>query len=281
MSVFGCASLLKHSHLETAPGDYKLSLLEKFPNIDKHNLYVMSPGHLHGYKKDLVCYDVYYRGTPDHPGITIGLDPCEGEFVEGGVLTTDITSIGLERDEYVDFIVYYFEQFKEREFPPDMPIYKFEFLPVQLANGSVISSFSCVADTDGLLYAGDLTFLQRAELLAKSKSLPYTPGTKTLKPKGMITDLDYLRYVIDGLVKMEARVEEHILNYYYAAVAIRRSMDALDQNEVSQFENPNSHAGVVDFRSEHGLSSSFNIDLLSVTVTAMSPAFDEFKPSIS
>lgn len=265
LDVYGCASLLQHSHLETAPGEFKESLLDQFPTVDTSKLYTMSSANLLGYKKDFVCYDVYYRGTHNDPGITIGLDPCEGEVVEGGVLTTDITSIGLDRDQYVDFIVYYFEQFKDREFPPNMPIYKFEFLPVQMADGRTVKPLSCVADTEGPLYAGDLTFMERAQILAHAKSLPVVPGTETPKSKGMVTDLDYLRYVIDGLVDFDAPVEEHILNYYYAATLIRNEMDS---------EKAGAHAGVIEMQSEHGLVSTFDIDSSSVTVTACPPRFD-------
>ncbi len=279
--AFGCGSLLEYSHLESAPGQFKASLLEKFPNINTERLFEVISANLVGYKKDFVCKDIHYRGKLEDPGITFGLDACEESSASGGILVTDLAELGLSPDEYVDFIVYYFEEFANREFPPNMPIYTFDFLPVETDNGQTVFSLSCVADEKGPLYVGHWSLKERAAIIATARGPAFKPGTDEPKSKGMMTDLDYLRTVMDTSIKNGVAIEAHVFDLYYAAILARRDLEDSELATLKDLEVDGAHSDVIEFKLPNDLQARFDTQTDAVSIDAYARYPDELSYHIS
>lgn len=257
---FGAGSLLTYSHLETGPPvegekQWKPSLLEKFPNINTDKIYSVKTAALEGYENDFVCHDIHYRGTKENPGITIGIDEVKGGITNGGVLETDLTQLGLTKDEMMAFIKYDAEEFVAREFPPNMPIYKFGLKEVKYADGTTQPSLACIADQEGPLYAGNLSFKERAAILGTAMGPTVNPQTGQAKGKGLITDIDYMRTTIDSMInnKNEAGdpdpipVPERFIVLYQAGIEMRNEAEPSKVSELQSHEKDNAHDGVIEF----------------------------------
>lgn len=249
---FGAGSLLTYSHLETGPPidgvrQWKPSLLEKFPNINTKKIYKTVNAALEGYENDFVCHDIHYRGTKENKGITIGIDEVSGGITHGGILETNLFELGLNENEILEFIKYDAEQFVDREFPPNMPIYTFKIKDLKLESGEIVPGLVCVADKNGPLYAGNLDFSKRAAILASAMGPTVNPKTGEAKGKGMVTDIDYMRTTIDSMIKKNVPVPERFMTLYEAAIELRKDLDPATLTELQSHEIDNAHEGILEF----------------------------------
>ena len=266
LSGFGAGSLLTFSHLEknppekTEPRIFKSSLLEQFPNIDLENIYCLTPASLENFENDFVCQDIHYRGTKESPGITIGMNEVNGSITNGKTLDTDCKALSLNTDQAANFFTLYMNEFANREFPPNMPIYKFDFKDVLLENGDHKPALVCVADKDSHLYAGHLNMEERAAIIATSMGPTHDPTSGEKKPKGMITDMDYLRTTIDSMIEEDVIVPDRFIGLYSMAIALRHNADPETIAKLESHEKEAAHKDIIDYKDEHAPKATFNLD---------------------
>lgn len=250
LSAFGAGSLLSYSHLQEADGTFKKDLADKFPTIDQKSLVKVTPATLKDYQKDFVCFDIHYRGTPEKPGITIGNEFKKGAETSGGILETKIDH--LDPNVAANFVCYYLEKFNQREAPPNMPIYKFEMIGVEVEGGCKVSSIVCVADQTSDLYiynpknrfAKTRPFyriereLQGDNVKAFIMATAYNDKRPDGSPKGpgAITDLDYLRNLINDSMAKGVEVESRFHELYASAVLERMRLKPIERKFLEHFE---------------------------------------------
>ncbi|HBR68581.1 MAG TPA: hypothetical protein DEA55_04305 [Rhodospirillaceae bacterium] len=251
LSAFGAGSLLSYSHLQEADGTFKKDLADKFPGIDQASLVKVTPATLKDYEKDFVCFDIHYRGTPEKPGITIGNEFKKGAETPGGILETKIDHLGA--DSAANFVCYYLEKFNQREAPPNMPIYKFEVINVESEDGRKVPSIVCVADRASDLYiynpenrfAKTRPFYQiergpqgdniKAFIMAAAYNDKRPDGSQ--KGPGAITDLDYLRNLINDSMAKGVEVESRFHGLYTSAIRERMKIDPEERMMLEGFEH--------------------------------------------
>ncbi|MGN7439270.1 MAG: gamma-glutamylcyclotransferase [Alcanivorax sp.] len=244
---FGFGSLLTYSHFQNADNSFKPELTENFPDIDTEGLIKVKPATLYGYERDFVCYDTHYRGTPEEPGITLGLDQMDDAKTPGGVLETDVSSMSPAMA--AAFTQFYLESFAEREMPPNMPIYTFDFLDVDITNRGQVPALVCVADNEGPLYIHNENndfakqdpdyYIERGDASAKATILATAHGGDNAPGAGIpgkMTDLDYLRGVIDSSFEKNIPVEPRFHDLYTRAIIERASMDPDDRDFLESME---------------------------------------------
>lgn len=108
------------------------------------------PALLRGWHRAFCVYSRHYRGTPDRPGLVLGLD-------RGGACRGLAFLVVPERaTEVVDYL-------NERELVNYA--YTARTLPVELADGRRVPAYSFVADRRHRLYAGDLGVQRSAEII--------------------------------------------------------------------------------------------------------------------
>lgn len=228
LEVYTGGSLINYSHLQNDDKTFKnygedkkngvegIPIETQFPGIKTDELFENVNVRLEGYNNDFVCYDIHYRGTPEEPGITIGMDKVDGATAHGTVMRTRISH--LDPQVAADFACYYMERLKQREFPPNMPIYTLKPLEVKDKHGNVYNAVVCVADQNGPLYIhnrenryaqkdqsyyiprGEEGFDRVVEIMAVAGN-PVNPDTGEAKDKGKITDFDYLKNAVQGFRK--------------------------------------------------------------------------------
>ncbi len=105
---------------------------------------------LRGYHRALCVYSVRYRGTPECPGLVLGLDPggsCMGRAFRVATEDADAVTAYLEKREQVT------------------GVYVPKFLNVQLEDGQRVSAYVFLARRDHSQYAGKLSAGRAAELV--------------------------------------------------------------------------------------------------------------------
>lgn len=109
---------------------------------------------LHGYRRSLCIYSHVHRGTPDHPGLVLGLDAggsCLGiAFRVPGDMTEEV-------------MVY----LREREMSNN--VYHEKWLGLRLADGRDVKAVTYVADRRHTQYAGSLTAQDAAAIVATAR----------------------------------------------------------------------------------------------------------------
>jgi len=251
LNAFGAGSLLTYSHLQNADKAFKDDIATMFPGIDPETVFQVTPATLNDYVKDFVCFDIHYRGTPEKPGITIGNEPKEGAKTPGGILETKIDH--LDPNIAANFVAYYLEKFNIREAPPNMPVYKFEMIDVQVSDGRIIPGIVCVADQNGPLYiynpenrfAQQSSFYhftrgpeddeKKAYIMAAAYNEKNPDGK--LKGPGAVTDLDYLRNMINDSLEKGIEVESRFHKLYASAVLARMKLDPAESRKLEGFEH--------------------------------------------
>jgi cation transport protein ChaC len=96
---------------------------------------------LHGYRRSLCVHSYVHRGTPERPGLVLGLD-------RGGSCVGLAFRVPLElRDEVMAYL-------RERELVTN--VYLERTLPVRLATGPIVRAVCYVVDRTHIQYAGNL-----------------------------------------------------------------------------------------------------------------------------
>lgn len=258
LRAFGFGSLLSYSHLQEPDKKLKDNLLEMFPGLD-NEIVKTAPAVLDGYQRDFVCFDIVYRGTPDKPGITLGLDKSPEGKTNGGILETRID--GMDPNVAANFIEYYLKKFAEREMPPNMPIYTFDFINVTAKDGTTTPALVCIADPNGPLYVhnsknrfaadpayvigrDDDGYAKKIHIMATALN-PLKPNGDP-KTNGAITDLDYLRNLIDDSMAKGIPVESRFHRLYADAVHHRMGVGREFRDEMKAFERTGKSANTPD-----------------------------------
>ncbi len=129
---------------------------------------------LRGYHRSLCVYSTRYRGTPEKPGLVMGLDrggSCKGRafLLSAG----DVPQV--------------MEYLHEREM--DTNCYAPKFLGVRLDDGRRVSAYNFIVRRDHHQYTGKLSIEQAVKLVREGRG-----------PMG--TSLDYLQSTLDHLDEM-------------------------------------------------------------------------------
>jgi len=111
------------------------------------------PATLDGYHRAFCIYSHFYRGTPENPGLVLGLSP-------GGMCQGLAFRIDLQHAERVKAYL------NERE----MVSYAYQAKTLPVLVGEVkVQSYTFVADKDHSQYAGDLGMDRTAEMIMEAK----------------------------------------------------------------------------------------------------------------
>lgn len=108
------------------------------------------PALLKGWHRSFCLYSLHYRGTPDHPGLVLGLDrggSCRGVAFRVAAAKAAITVEYLNERELVGYA------------------YLAKTLKVGLDDGSKVPAYCFVADQRHRHYAGDLELEKAASII--------------------------------------------------------------------------------------------------------------------
>lgn len=108
---------------------------------------------LDGYHRSFCVYSRYWRGTPERPGLVLGLTPG------GGCRGLVFRVAGEQRQAVIDYL-------HERELTSYAYVPK--LLPVT-AGGQVFEAYTFVADRDHHHYAGDLPLQTAAKVIMEAE----------------------------------------------------------------------------------------------------------------
>jgi glutathione-specific gamma-glutamylcyclotransferase len=111
------------------------------------------PAVLRGYHRSFCVYSHYYRGTPQEPGLVLGLAPggsCQGLAFR--VTPADFASVRAYLDER-ELVSY---------------AYRATYLPVKIPIGEV-SAYTFVADSNHPQYAGELSIERAAQIIIRAR----------------------------------------------------------------------------------------------------------------
>lgn len=114
------------------------------------------PAVLHGRRRAFCIYSVHHRGTPERPGLVLGL--ARGGAVRGAAYE-------IAPAAWPDVLDY----LREREQPTET--YVESRVAVRLADGRRVQAVTFLSDTDHPQWAGELSFEAQARLIARSHGL--------------------------------------------------------------------------------------------------------------
>jgi len=121
-----------------------------FPYLERRH------AHLHGYHRSLCVFSHVHRGTPDSPGLVLGLD-------RGGRCHGVAFRVAPEEAEAT---IHYL---RERE--QATAVYLERRLPVRLDDGRAVTALAYVADRKHPQYAGRLSFEEVLRLVRQGKGI--------------------------------------------------------------------------------------------------------------
>lgn len=266
ISAFGVGSLLDYSHLQHPNGAFKDNLEEEFPGLNENNVFSTHAGAAQGIEATFCCFDIFYRGTEEDPGVTIGNEKIDGAQTEGGLLITQLDDV--DPNVAANFVERYLQRFNERECPPNMPIYKFELMDIELRDGTSTKGLVCVADDEGPLYTRNVNnrYAQGNEnsiyympanaegqdrasaVIAVAAGSPTNPSTGELKPRGKITDMDYLRNTIKGYEERQIHVPPAMIALYEQAGEYRNLLEPDQLARLETYEPKGALSNTAIFR---------------------------------
>ncbi len=107
---------------------------------------------LKGFRRAFCLWSVHYRGTRDHPGLVLGLDPMAGARCEGVAYFVAPDQAGavhryLRARELVSYA------------------YHERFLPLRLADGEEVQALCYIVDPAHSQYAGGLALAEQARVI--------------------------------------------------------------------------------------------------------------------
>lgn len=108
---------------------------------------------LAGFHRRLCIRSTVYRGTPEHPGLVLGLD-------RGGICAG--VAFHVAAPDHEDVLAY----LRERE--QVNSVYSEQWLPLTLADGDEVTALTYVADRNHSQYAGKMTVLEASHIVASS-----------------------------------------------------------------------------------------------------------------
>jgi cation transport protein ChaC len=108
------------------------------------------PARLHGYHRSLCVFSHVHRGTPERPGLVLGLD-------RGGICRG--VAFRVAASDAVETVAY----LRARE--QATSVYVERYMPVRLADGRALKALVYVADRGHLQYAGRLPAEERFALV--------------------------------------------------------------------------------------------------------------------
>jgi len=195
----------------------------------------VTKGALKGWRKGFVCYDPYYCGTPEAPGLALGLDRAKGGRTPGAVLENTFEDSGRNVDDFAQTVIRHIADLAKREAPIEEPVYRFHFLEIEIFEGASVRALSCVANPDSRLYAGEgVDLAQKAEIIAAAHgAVPAGRGQFR-----RVTNLNYLRRSVHVNLEMGDEPCPQIVEMLAMANAhrrnlpdhIRKDLDALEQS---------------------------------------------------
>ena len=110
-------------------------------------------GRLFGFRRALCIHSYVHRGTPERPGLVLGLD-------RGGSCTGTVFHVsGENRDEVMEYL-------RARELVTN--VYLERHLPVHLATGDRVEAVCYIADRDHEQFAGSMSAYEAAQRVAVS-----------------------------------------------------------------------------------------------------------------
>lgn len=131
--VFGYGSLMWHPGFE---------MVENLPAV------------LNGFSRSLCIYSYVYRGTPQAPGLVLGLN--QGGFCNGLAFRVAADNAG----QVLNYL-------RQRE--QVTGVYLEQWLPIELADGRQVKALVYVADPVHHQYAGALSVDDMAEIVARAR----------------------------------------------------------------------------------------------------------------
>ncbi|WP_425349363.1 gamma-glutamylcyclotransferase [Falsochrobactrum shanghaiense] len=143
---------------------------------------------LHGYRRSLCIYSHVHRGTPDQPGLVLGLDAGGSCLGMGFRVPGDMT------DEVMVYL-------REREMSHS--VYHEKWLRLQLADGRKVEAVTYVADRRHAQYAGLLSHEEAAAIITSAHG---ESGA----------NIDYVTNTVAHLRNM--RVRDHTLEHIDALI---------------------------------------------------------------
>ena len=149
------------------------------------------PATLHGRRRAFCIYSVHHRGTPERPGLVLGLAP--GGAVRG-------VAYRVAEAEWAEVYAY----LREREQPTET--YYETVRPVRLTSGRRADALVFLSDTRHPQWAGALGLDQQAELIA---------GARGLSGR----NVEYLRDLVEHL--REARIRDQTMERLLVMVEAR------------------------------------------------------------
>ena len=138
----------------------------------------VAPALLIGYHRSFCIYSVVYRGTPERPGLVLGLD--HGGSCRGRAYRVAAAAAG----EVLDYL-------HEREMIHD--VYRRKLLPVRLG-GRTVRAYTYVVDRSGRHYAGKLGLARAAEIIRRGAG---STGSNRAYLQNTVNHLDALG-ITDG-----------------------------------------------------------------------------------
>ncbi|RAK58108.1 gamma-glutamylcyclotransferase [Phenylobacterium deserti] len=149
------------------------------------------PATLHGRRRAFCIYSVHHRGTPERPGLVLGLAP--GGAVRG-------MAYRVAEADWPEVYAY----LREREQPTET--YYETARPVRLASGRRVDALVFLSDPGHAQWAGALSLERQAELIA---------GARGLSGR----NVEYLRDLVEHL--REARIRDQAMERLLALVEAR------------------------------------------------------------
>ncbi len=111
---------------------------------------IAQPALLRGWHRSFCVFSCHYRGTPEHPGLVLGLN--QGGACRGLAFRVPAA----KADEVIEYL-------NERELVNYA--YAPRMLQVELADGGRTAAYTFVADRNHRLFAGDLGVRRSAEII--------------------------------------------------------------------------------------------------------------------
>jgi len=114
------------------------------------------PALLEGFHRSFCIYSRYWRGTPEFPGLVLGLTP--GGYCSGVAFRV----AAAEREAVIEYL-------HERE----LAAYAYQalHLPITFADDRVVEALCFVADSDHSHYAGELPIEQSARIIMDAEGV--------------------------------------------------------------------------------------------------------------